>query len=441
VTEIRTLPSRMTGLPVRAVEVAVKRGPDAGRKIVARGASLTVGTAPGNDLVLADPKVSRYHLELSAVGDRIRVADKDSTNGTQIGPVHVRGAAVTVPPGTLVGVGDSSLHIADGGLVMLELHGDDSIAGLVGHSAVMRQLMARITKLASADVPILVLGESGTGKELVARALHDLGPRAEGPFVTVDCGALAPTLVASELFGHERGAFTGADRAHAGAFERAHGGTLFLDELGELPEPIQVALLGAIERARFRRVGGTKEIEVDLRFVTATNRDLRARVNAGTFRLDLYHRLAVVLLEIPPLRERAGDIVPLVEHFLAQAGRPMPAHALFNADDLARLERHAWPGNVRELRNVVSRALATGEPPRPDPVQQALAAATAHGDPVDALVDQPYREARRALLDHFEVRYLRALLERTGGNVRAAARMAEMDRSYLTELLRRHGLV
>jgi len=440
VAEVRTLPTRFTGLPVRAVKVVVKRGPDAGRTMVARGASLTVGTAPGNHLVLADPKVSRYHLELAPVGDRIRVADKDSTNGTQIGPVSVRGGAVTVPPGTLVAIGDSTLRLDDGGLVMLELHDDESIGGLVGRSPGMRQLMAQITRLAGADISVVVLGESGTGKELVARALHDLGPRADGPFVTVDCGALAPTLVASELFGHERGAFTGADRAHAGAFERAHGGTLFLDELGELPEPIQVALLGAIERGRFRRVGGTHDIDVDVRIVSATNRDLRARVNAGTFRLDLYHRLAVVLLEIPPLRERSSDVIPLVEHFLAECGRPMSARQLFGPEDLVQLERHAWPGNVRELRNVVLRALATGEPPRPDSVQQALAAATAQSDPVDALVDRPYRDARRALLDHFELRYLQALLERTGGNVRAAARAAEMDRSYLTELLRRHGL-
>jgi len=436
VPEIHTLPSHEIGLPVRKLRVVVERGPDAGASALSDGETLTIGTAAGNDLLLTDPRVSRYHVELASVGAQIRVADKGSTNGTRVGPAHFRGTAVSVGAGTRIEIGDTELVLEDAGVVMLELR--DTAAGLVGRSPAMRQLMAKVERLAHSDAAVLVLGESGTGKELVARALHDLGPRAAAPFVTVDCASLSPTLVASELFGHERGAFTGADRTHVGAFERADGGTLFLDELGELPEPLQAALLGTLERRRFRRVGGSREIDVNVRVISATNSDLRARVNAGSFRIDLFYRVAVVLLEIPPLRERHVDVRPLVEHFLAQAGRPMPADSLLPAADLEALEQYAWPGNVRELRNVVLRTLATGEPPQPDPLRAAAAGDAV--DLVDALALLPYREARRSLLDHFEQRYLQALLARAGGNVRAAAREARMDRTYLTELLRRHGL-
>ena len=188
----------------------------------------------------------------------------------------------------------------------------------------MRRLMAQVDRVAKANVPVLLVGESGTGKELVARALHEQSPRADKPLVVVDCGALAPGVVASELFGHERGSFTGAERTHVGAFERADGGTLFLDEIGELPPELQPQLLGALERRRFRRVGGKVDISVDVRVVSATNRDLRAEVNAGTFRLDLYYRVGVVEVRIPPLRERPDDLSLLVDHF-SEGVRPRRA--------------------------------------------------------------------------------------------------------------------
>ncbi len=438
--EIHTVPSAMAGMPVRAVKVVVERGPDAGKSAIAQRESISIGTAHGNDLELGDPKVSRYHLELTAVGDRIRVADKGSTNGTRIDAVLLKDGAVTVAPDTLVTIGDSALRIVDGGVIVLPLHKHDSVAGLVGRSPAIRQLMAQLVRLAEVDAPVLVLGESGTGKELVARALHELGPRKQAAMVTVDCAVLTPALVASELFGHERGAFTGAERAHAGAFERAHGGTLFLDELGELPEPMQAALLGALERKRFRRVGGTREIEVDVRIVAATNSDLRARVNAGSFRLDLYYRIAVALLELPPLREHPGDIRLLVEHFLREAGASKPLAQVLDDEAIAALERHAWPGNVRELKNVVLRALATGDA-RPEAIRTTPSGDASGSDPIAPLLGLSYKDARRSLLDGFELRYLQALLAKTGGNVRQAAREAEMDRTYLTELLKRHGLV
>jgi DNA-binding NtrC family response regulator len=247
--------------------------------------------------------------------------------------------------------------------------------------------------------------------------------------VTVDCGALAPALVASELLGHERGAFTGADREHVGAFERAHRGTLFLDEIGELPPELQPTLLGALERGRFRRVGGRKDVEVDVRVVSATHRDLRGDVNTGAFRLDLYYRLAVVTLALPPLRERAEDVPLLAEHFLREAGHEGAVGDVLGADAMSALTRHRWPGNVRELRNVIEATLAMGEPP-------ALEGGAVAGK-VAAVGS--YQDARREVLDAFEKRFVTELLARTGGNVSAAAREARMDRTYLIKLIAKHG--
>jgi DNA-binding NtrC family response regulator len=299
--------------------------------------------------------------------------------------------------------------------------------------------MAQIAKAAQSDVSVLVHGESGTGKELVARALHDLGPRRARPFVTVDCGALPPTLLASELFGHERGAFTGADRAHVGAFEAATGGTVFLDEIGELQPAVQATLLGVLERRRVRRLGSRGELPIDIRVVAATHRDLRAEVNRGTFRLDLFYRLAVVTLAIPPLRERPDDIPLLVEHFLRDAGWDAAIDQLVSPAAMDALARQHFAGNVRELRNLVEAAVAMGEPPavRAPDGSDGGGAAGAGGRAEQFATDLalPYKEARARLLDDFEARYLDALLARAGGNVSAAARTAQMTRSHLNELL------
>ncbi len=276
-----------------------------------------------------------------------------------------------VPAGTVLRLGKTALRVVDGERVTLAVHETESLAGLRGRAPVMRRLMAHVARAAQSDAPVLVCGESGTGKELLAAALHDLGPRARGPFVTVDCGSLTPTLVASELFGHERGAFTGADRQHVSAFERADGGTLLLDEVGELPASLQTALLGVLERRRFRRLGGRADVAVDVRVVSATHRDLRAEVNAGTFRLDLYYRVAVVLLRIPPLRERAEDIPLLVEHFLRECGHDGPVEQLLSRSAMDGLASHHWPGNVRELRNLIEATVAMGEPPALDRAEPA----------------------------------------------------------------------
>ncbi|HEY5240470.1 MAG TPA: sigma-54 dependent transcriptional regulator, partial [Polyangiaceae bacterium] len=308
--------------------------------------------------------------------------------------------------------------------------------GLLGRSLPMRRAMAQLAKVAASSASVLLVGESGTGKELAARALHDESPRRAEPFEIVDCGSLVPTLVASELFGHERGAFTGADRTHVGAFERASGGTVFLDEIGELPKDVQPQLLGVLERRRVRRLGARSDVPIDVRVVSATHRDLRAEVNASAFRLDLYYRIAVVLVELPPLRERRGDVRPLVEHFLREAGCTDPPEKALPAGFLEMLAAHHFPGNVRELRNLVEAALATGESPPPNRGPEGIGGK----DAVDAALAGTYRDARDAVLADFEASYLVKLLERAQGNVSKAARLASMDRSHLTQLLQKHGL-
>jgi DNA-binding NtrC family response regulator len=426
---------------VRRLRAVVLAGPDEGKTAMPEGDSLTVGTAEGNDLRLSDDTVSRYHLELSAVDGAIRVADCGSTNGTRLGNARIERAMVE--PGTTLALGRTSLRVEAADRSVVELHPAEALGQIRGRSRVMRRLMAQLEKLAASEASVLLVGESGTGKELVARALHDGGARASGPFVTVDCGALAPTLTLSELFGHERGAFTSADRQHTGAFERASGGTLFLDEVGELSADLQAHLLGVLERRRIRRVGGQVEIPTDVRVLAATNRDLRADVNAGVFRLDLYYRLAVVSVEVPPLRQRANDVPLLVEHFLRECGYDEPVEALFPTPAMQRLIDHRWPGNVRELRNLVEATLATGEAAAPDGQPMIGAAAEGNGSaamPILAEVELPYKDARNRLLHEFEVRYLARLLERCEDNVSRAAREARMTRSHLFDLLRRHQL-
>ncbi|HSD87062.1 MAG TPA: sigma 54-interacting transcriptional regulator [Kofleriaceae bacterium] len=423
-----TLRHGVNEVPVRALVVEVESGPDVGQR--ATGDDLTIGAADGSSLRLTDRAVSRFHAELKASPAGIVVIDHGSTNGTFAGGIKIERAVV--PAGTQLRLGDTLLRVGDAAPMQVEMHAADSLAGVVGRSPAMRRLMAQVAKAAQSDVSVLVTGESGTGKELVARALHDLGPRRNGPFVTVDCGSLPPTLIASELFGHERGAFTGADRQHVGAFEAASGGTLFLDEIGELQPAIQSTLLGVLERRKIKRLGSRTELPVDVRVVSATHRDLRAEVNRGSFRLDLFYRLAVVTLTIPPLRERPDDIALLVEHFLRDAGWDQPVAALISPQAMDALAKHHFSGNVRELRNLVDAAVAMGEAPR---LAEARVAASPASSSFETDLALPYKEARAQLLTEFEAHYVDALLARAGGNVSAAARLGQLTRSHLNELL------
>jgi DNA-binding NtrC family response regulator len=432
----KTVREPARSLPLVALRVEVVEGPDRGRVVVASGDVLSVGSAAGNDLVLDDPTASRFHLEFQRAASGVLVLDHESTNGTLAGTTRIERAVVS--PGALLGVGKSVLRVGDGGNIEVPLLGGDTLAGLRGRSLAMRKLMLLVERAARSDVTVLVVGESGTGKELVARALHELGPRRGAPFVTVDCGALAPTLVASELFGHEKGAFTGANHQHIGAFEQAQKGTLFLDEIGELPIQLQTTLLGALERRRFRRLGGRSDVEVDVRVVCATNRDLRAEVNRGAFRLDLFYRIAVVSMRLPPLRERKEDVPILIEHFMREAGHTGPVEGIFPPKAMIDLSEHRWNGNVRELKNLVEATLAMGETP---PLSvDARAPGSARGDPIAPLLELKFKDGRARLLADFEARYLKHLLARFDDSVSRAAQEAGVDRSHLTHLLKRHGL-
>jgi transcriptional regulator with GAF, ATPase, and Fis domain len=299
----------------------------------------------------------------------------------------------------------------------------------------MRELFARLGRMAASEATVLIQGETGTGKELVARALHEASPRAAGPFVIVDCGALPESLLDAELFGHSRGAFTGAAGARAGAFEAADGGTLFLDEIGELPLPLQPKLLRVLEARTIRRLGENEVRPVNVRFLSATHQDLRTMVNAGAFREDLYFRLAVLPVTVPPLRERAGDVALLARSFLPAAAQGLLTPAL-----VAEIEARPWLGNVRELRNFVDRLTALGE-------RDALASTPAAGPtsanrpllPADWLT-LPLRDLRERCTNQMEQEYVRALLDRHGRNVSAAAQAAGVDRTYLHRLLRKYGI-
>jgi DNA-binding NtrC family response regulator len=292
----------------------------------------------------------------------------------------------------------------------------------------MQQVRALLHRLADRKLPVLVLGETGTGKELAARELHVAGARRDGPLRVVNCASLPENLVESTLFGHERGAFTGADRARAGLFEEAHEGTVFLDEVGELSRAAQASLLRVLETHKITRVGGSREIDVDVRVVAATHRDLEAMAQRGDFRLDLLHRLNAVTVELPPLRERAEDIVPLVSHFLAQAVSEWGGDTTgIDADALEVLQRYAWPGNIRELRNVLARAVAIADGDRikvhdlPDRVRDGAPAKPAHGAPPMGRVTQPLD--LREHLRQVERDLVLGALERTGGNQRQAAEL------------------
>ncbi len=337
--------------PCAAARVRIRaRGHE--RVVAIEGDALTIGKDLSNDLVLDDPFVSARHARLERHRGRWRVRDLASTNGTVLAGVRVTEAEL--PEGAPLALGDSEILLE--GAPAPRVAPPAAFEGLVSGDPAMQQLFGLVERVAPSEVAVTVLGETGTGKELVARALHRLSGRRDRPFIPVNCSAIAESLIESELFGHERGAFSGAERLRKGAFEEADGGTIFLDEIGELPLELQPKLLRTLELGEVKRVGASRPITVDVRIVAATHRDLRAQVRAGRFREDLYYRLCVVPVTVPPLRARRGDVRALAEHFLARAA-PHGLALRFTEEALARLEGSAWPGNVRQLRNVVQRAL------------------------------------------------------------------------------------
>ena len=423
--------------PIRGCLV---RTPTASAQLGAR--PIILGAGRECDLVVDDAKVSRKHAELTFQPDGILVKDLGSSNGT-----FFQGSRVTeivVPLGASIQLGSTTVRLQGADTPALPPSSRERFGNLVGRSVAMRELFAVLELASPTDATVLLEGESGTGKELAARAIHDHSERAGGPFVVLDCSALSEALLESHLYGHVKGAFTGADTARKGAFVEASGGTLFLDELGELPLAAQARLLRALEAQTVQPLGADRAISVDTRVVGATHRDLRAMVDAKQFRFDLYYRLAVVHAVIPPLRERPEDVGLLVETFYeGRAREPGPIEGA-NLDALAR---HGWPGNVRELRNVLERAwalsgpggqpfaslrlwLQAGAPPPPP---------TGATEALDATL--PFKDAKERWVDAFERRYLAAVFAAHDGNITHAADHAGINRAHFRKLLHKHGIL
>jgi DNA-binding NtrC family response regulator len=438
-TTIVTVDGRPVSLRVDRLTLAVVEGPDAGASVELAGPALAIGTDPSNQLVLTDPTVSRFHLRITADDSGLLVTDRDSANGTFVAGLRVKQAYLT--DGARLELGDSVLvaTIGDGDRE-IELSAEERFGGAVGRSVAMRRLFALARRAAQTQATVLLLGETGTGKDVLARAIHDASSRAAAPYVVFDCGAVAPGLIESALFGHVRGAFTGADADRPGVFEWAHGGTLFLDEIGELAPALQPKLLRALETGQVTRVGTTTPVTVDVRVIAATHRDLAAEVAAERFRADLYYRLAVIVLEVPALRDRADDIPLLAGHFLTDLlgeGGADPAGLRGHLDDaFAALRHHRWPGNVRELRNVVERAAALADPAalRGDALARLVEVRTAIGRTWHQRL--PLEQAR----EQFDREYLRDLLAAAQGSIPHAAHAAGVHPKSLERLLRRYRI-
>lgn len=412
-------PSLLSAAP-RPIRVVVQAGPDQGKELEVRDGTVLIGTHADCQLQLTDGGVSRRHLMLELTGARVKVVDQGSKNGTRY--MGAKFTRLDVPVGATLELGNSSLAL----LPLLKpgaMSERQSMGAMLGRSPIMRRLFAQLEAVGPTDASSLIVGETGSGKELVARTIHDLSPRAQQPFVVVDCGGLTGSLVNSVLFGHVRGAFTGAVKDAVGLIESAHGGTLFFDEVASLPLELQPALLRVLESGTYQRVGEGKVREADFRIIASTTRDLQAEAKAGRFRTDLYFRLASIVLDVPPLRERLDDIPVLARHFAQQAGAKAP----LSASAVGGLSAWRWPGNVRELQNAVERAVTLNEAP-------------VGGERSGEAKLEDFHHARDAALAAFEKSYLESLLTKHKGSASAVAREAGIARSYLYRLLEQHGL-
>ena len=411
--------------------------------------TVTAGAHPGNPVVIDDPMASGFHCRLFRRPDgRVWLRDLGSMNGTYVDGMRVTEAEVQ--PGSTVRIGNASLRVErDDGAALLR-----TLPGLVSHDPVLAPLIELLQRASPSRVPILLLGESGCGKEVAARAVHELSPRSAAPFVPVNCGAISAELAESELFGHEKGAFTGAVSSSPGAFGAADGGTLFLDEIGDLPLHLQVKLLRALECGEVKPVGAARPRKVDVRFVCATHRDLKGRVREGSFREDLYYRLAGLSVQLPPLRTRPLDVLPLAEHFLAELGDGV--ERTFAADARHALLAHCWPGNVRELRHIVRVAAILSDGPTiragalrfdaPDiaaiPAREPdfIGCAEPSGTGPASTAGVDWVNLRGRTLEQIEGLAIRACYHRHGGNRRAMMKELGLSKSSLLRKLDSLGL-
>lgn len=415
------------------LKLSVISGPDFGLELVLEKGTYRIGKDPSNHLVLTDSAVSRTHLLVGVLAEGVKLTDNGSTNGSFC--EGMRFTTLSLKPGATVRIGRSVLKLLPRTSLAPALPPSprDSFGGLQGDSLRMRELFAVLERVSPKDSDVLIHGETGTGKEKCAQAIHQNSGRRHKPFVVCDLSSIAPTLFESEIFGHVKGAFTGAVANRVGAFERANGGTVFLDEVGEIPLEVQPRLLGALERRQVRPLGSDAYIATDVRVISASHKDLEAEVKAGKLRSDLFHRLAVVKIELPALRERPEDIPRLIDEVLKDLGM---GPEFLAPETRAMLCDYSWPGNVRELRNVVERAVSLGgDPGLPMPESEVNEAQSA------AVQSVPYKEAKEKLLLAFEKDYLSALLKKHKGNVTRAAEEAKIARVYLHTLIKKHQLL
>lgn len=454
------------GHDVRRGRLTVLSGPDTGLRFDIDTRRTSGGRRPINDFVLSDVTVADTHFEVLATDDGYRLRDLDTLSGTFIGDLRVRD--VYIQSGMSFRVGDTlvrfDVRLATTMPTDIEPSGADSETGrfrhAIGTSAAMREIFARLERVAPSDLTCLITGDTGTGKGLIAHAIHQASRRRERPFVTLHCGALPKALIESTLFGHEKGAFTGAVARHHGCFEQARGGTIFLDEIGELDLSLQPKLLRVLEQRELKRLGGTQTIDIDVRVLAATHRDLRIGIHDGRFREDLYYRLSVEQIVLPTLRQRRTDILPLADHFLRDVGVRRGMRMSFSQDAIDAMHAYAWPGNVRELRNVVERAAAladnaeisgndfsilnrrkrTGDPARAVHGAETTSSIEPEWTVTPSSLTQPFKQAKRDVVRAFEFEYLAALIARNQGNISRSAREAGLTRYHLRELLKRHQL-
>ncbi|MCA9537979.1 MAG: sigma 54-interacting transcriptional regulator [Myxococcales bacterium] len=458
-TQIAYRPDGGTTLHLRKCRLLVET--DEGKRIdkVFDQAVVTLGSMDDNDVVIDDDTVSRYHCRLYQEENAYVLLDLGSTNGTFVNNVRIKEAYLA--PGCTVELGNTRINFQSfDEEVHIRPSPEERFGEIIGANVQMRKIFGILEKIAPSDTTVVIEGETGTGKEVVANTIHRQSYRAEKPFVVFDCSAVPANLIESELFGHEKGSFTGAIMARPGLFEMAHGGTIFLDELGELSLDLQPKLLRVLETREVRRVGGARPMKVDVRIIAATNRRLEEEVRQGRFREDLYYRLSVVRLFLPPLRERREDVPLLVRHFLRSGrfnreadGKKLRVTGL-SRPVLEALTTYDWPGNVRELLNVIERAVSFAEgdtielgdlPPHlvESSHMQRLATARARPQPeADAEADDPgnFKDAKEKWIAVFERDYIRSLLERNEGNISHAAREADIDRKYFRKLMKKYGI-
>jgi transcriptional regulator with GAF, ATPase, and Fis domain len=434
-TVAHQLASPVAQLQLRRMRVI--EGPDAGAEFALdpnAPSRLLLGTSPACSIRLTDSTVSRRHAALEPVGQRYRLTDLGSTNGTFVDGVAI--VEVFLRGGEVVRIGSSTLRAeedreAEGAAESAPLPSAMRFGRVLGASVAMRRLYPLCERVAKSAVPVIIEGETGTGKEVLAESLHQLSGR-KGPFVVFDCTSISPNLMEATLFGHEKGAFTGAVASQIGLFEEANGGTLLIDEIGDLDLPLQAKFLRVLDRGELRPVGGRRSIQVDVRVLAATRRDLDKAVAAGHFRDDLFHRLAVARVELPPLRERHGDTLLLARHF----AKEMAGGAdVLTPEILARFSEYSWPGNIRELRNAVARIVALGDSAEQQrwPTRASDSSMPdGSGDWLDAILatNAAFPIARRRVVEQFERRYVERILAAHDGNVAQAARASGLALRY-----------